>query len=206
MTRLVILGAGGHGKVAADCAQLTERYQEIVFVDAKPDLKKVNHWAVVGQPDNIMALNNENTEFFVAIGHNATRKRCQLALKRDGATLAVLIHPDASLGQGVKVGEGTLVLAKTAINIDTRIGKGCIVNTGATIDHDCDIADFVHVAPGCHLAGDVTLGQQVFIGVGGSIIPGIEIGSETVVGAGATVVQDIPSNVTVVGTPAKEIS
>ena len=201
--QLVIIGAGGHGKVAADCAKACARYASIVFLDAKPGLKAVNQWPVVGIPNDFTAFNNAQTEFFVAIGHNATREQWQQKLEDAGVQMATLIHPSVSEGADVTIGAGTLVLAKAAINIDSQIGKGCIVNTGATIDHDCELGNYVHIAPGTNLAGDVKLGDRVFCGIGSAVIQCIRIAKDCTIGAGSTVIKDIPEGVTAVGTPAR---
>jgi UDP-perosamine 4-acetyltransferase len=59
------------------------------------------------------------------------------------------------------------------------------------------------VAPGVQLAGDVKLGEGVFFGIGSCAIPGVRVGEWTMVGAGAVVVDDLPSDVTAVGVPAR---
>lgn len=73
--------------------------------------------------------------------------------------IATLIHPDAVIGSGVEIGEGTVVMAGTVINPDAVIGKGVIINTGATVDHDDKICDYAHISVGAHIAGTVTIGK-----------------------------------------------
>jgi sugar O-acyltransferase (sialic acid O-acetyltransferase NeuD family) len=206
MRRLVIIGAGGHGKVVADCAEQTGKYDSIGFLDARDEISMAHNWSLLGKPDDFQQYSDSKTDFFVAIGDNATRQKWQQELIEKQAPIATLVHPDASVSPSVQIGVGTLVLAKVAINIDAVIGEGCIVNTGATIDHDCVLEEFVHVAPGCHLAGDVHLDARVFAGVGVALVPGIHVGVNAVIGAGATVIQNVDEAVTVVGTPAKPIN
>lgn len=202
---LVIIGAGGHGKVAADCAESMQDFQSIRFLDGKKGLNAVNRWPVCGLPEYFEQFANPNTAFFVAIGHNATRQSWLEKLALQQANIATLIHPSAAIASDVNIAKGTLVLAQTAINIDTQIGLGCIVNTGATIDHDCVLGTCVHVAPGTHLAGNVQLGDRVFSGIGSAIVQGINVGEDCIIGAGATVIEHLPANVTAVGTPARAI-
>lgn len=203
--RLIIIGAGGHGKVAADCAEDMQAYDSIIFLDSKKGLEAVNRWPVCGLPENFEQFVNQNTAFFVAIGHNVTRQIWLEKLAIQQANIATLIHPSAVIGSDVKITEGSLLLAQTAINIDSHIGAGCIVNTGATIDHDCVIGQCVHIAPGTHLAGNVQLGDRVFSGIGSAIVQGINVGDDCVIGAGATVIDHLPASVTAVGTPARII-
>lgn len=51
-----------------------------------------------------------------------------------------------------------------------------------------------------------TIGNNVDIGVGAKILGDITIGDNVLIGANAVVVKDVPSNVTVVGIPAKIVS
>jgi UDP-perosamine 4-acetyltransferase len=96
-------------------------------------------------------------------------------------------------------------MAGAIVSAHAKIGELSIVNTRAVVDHDCEIGDCVHIAPGCTLAGNVTIGDSSLIGLGSSILPGVIVGGESIVGAGSVVLQDVPSNTTVVGVPAKEI-
>lgn len=203
---LIIIGAGGHGKVAADCAHETQQFEQIQFLDGKfPDLQNVASWKVVGHQDNFAEFDNENTWFFVAIGNNAIRHKKQQMLQKGGQKIATLIHPNACIAKDVNIGAGTLILAGAVVNIATNIGAGCIINTGATVDHDCQLGQFSHIAPGVNLAGAVSIGREVFIGVGVAVIQCLSIGDNSIVGAGSVVLTDLPKRVTAVGTPARVI-
>ena len=203
---LIIVGAGGHGKVCADCATLLGQWQKIVFLDSGYPEKQ--HWygcEVVGHTDALSEFVSDQHDFFVAIGDNHVRARLIAKIESLNANLTNLIHPSAAISDSVKINVATLVLAQCAINADTTVGKGCIVNTGAKIDHDCIIDDYVHLGPGVSLAGSVQVGEKSFLGIGSCAIPQTKIGECTIVGAGATVTSDIESDCTVVGTPARKI-
>jgi sugar O-acyltransferase (sialic acid O-acetyltransferase NeuD family) len=203
---LIIIGAGGHGKVVADCARQTKQFDNIQFLDGKyPEFLDVASWNIVGHQDDYNNFENKNTWYFVAIGNNATRHKWQQTLLNNDHKVATLVHPNACIAQDVVIGQGSLILAGCIVNILSEIGEGCIINTGATVDHDCIIGEFSHIAPGVNLAGAVILGAEVFMGVGSAVIPCTSIGDYSIVGAGSTVLQNIPVNVTAVGTPAKVI-
>lgn len=202
----MIIGAGGHGKVAADCASETQQFGQIQFLDAKyPAMQSVAGWKIVGHQDEFADFDSENTWFFVAIGNNATRQQQQQILLKNGLKIATLIHPNACIAKEVNIGQGTLILAGAVVNIAADIGVGCIINTGATVDHDCQLGQYSHIAPGVNLAGAVNLGCEVFIGIGSVIIPCLTIGDKSIVGAGSVVLTDIPAQVTAVGSPARVI-
>jgi UDP-N-acetylbacillosamine N-acetyltransferase len=204
--RLLIIGAGGQGKIAADCAESMGIFSQIMFLDDNHvTIPKLACWDVVDSPDNASKYIDGQSSFFVAIGNNQARASVQASLNAMGARLVTLIHPSAVVSQYTKIGEGTLVNAGAIINVLATIGEGCIINTAATIDHDCILADFVHLAPGVHLAGTVTIGRESFLGIGTVAIPNISIGHSTVIGAGSTVLVDVPDKVVAVGSPVKVI-
>jgi len=71
------------------------------------------------------------------------------------------------------------------------------------LEHDNILEDFVNLAPSVTLAGRVHVKKGAYIHTGASVIPNKTIGAHAIVGAGATVIEDVPDDVTVVGTPAK---
>ena len=55
MTRLVILGAGGHGSVVADAALLQKKWTEILFLDdGWPVKHKLYEWSIVGKLNDFL--------------------------------------------------------------------------------------------------------------------------------------------------------
>lgn len=143
----------------------------------------------------------------VAVGGQRGADRLQLmgTLSARGIAATTLIHARAFVAADSVVGEGCQVLAQAAVCSHTTLGTGVIINTGASVDHDGEIGDGVHIAPGARLAGEVRVGRCAFIGTGAVILPGITIGEGAVVGAGAVVTCDVPTNVTVVGNPARQL-
>jgi len=91
------------------------------------------------------------------------------------------------------------------VNPCSTIGANVILNTGCSIDHHNQIGDHVHIAPGVHTGGTVKVGDGSLVGIGATIMPGLKIGARSIVGAGALVAEDVPSDVTVVGLPARPV-
>ncbi len=206
MTKCAILGASGHGKVIAEMAELNCFKNIIFFDDRFPELSHLAHWQIQGCTADLLALVHEFDLVVVAIGHNGTRLQKLQLLQQAGAKLEPLVHPNATVSGYAQLGEGSVVMANAVINAFASVGVGGIINTSATVDHDCVLADCVHISPGAHLAGGVCVGEQSWIGIGSKIKQLIRIGNQVVVGAGSTVIRDIPDCLTVVGSPAVELS
>lgn len=200
--RLIILGASGHGKVAADIA-IRSGYEEILFLDDNPEARECLGWPVVGR---VSEAEGYQGDFFVAIGNPTVRERIQNKLEGQGKNLASLIHPSAILGIGVTIGKGSILMAGVVVNPCAEIGKGCILNTAASVDHDCKVGDYVHVSVGAHIAGTVTIGAKTWIGVGAAVKNNVTIAQNCMIGAGATVVRSITEAGTYIGTPARKIT
>lgn len=207
MGGLLIVGAGGHGKVVADIAHQLGRWSEIAFVDdLYPDSTLVGEWKVIGKTTEATRFRAAYPEAIVAIGANTLRLNMQKRLFDAGFKFPILIHPDASVSRLAFIGAGTVICSQAAVIIDARIGLGVIVNTGASIGHDCALGDGVHVAPGVRLAGGVSIGECSWIGIGAIVKERVSIGCGVIVGAGSTIIRDIQDEVTVVGSPGKIIS
>lgn len=71
---MVIIGAGGHGKVVADIAK-SNCYEDIIFLDDNKNIKKCGNYDVVGSISDIKKYTEY--DFFVAIGNSSIRKRIQ---------------------------------------------------------------------------------------------------------------------------------
>lgn len=203
MRRLAILGAGGHGKVVADCAELSG-WDEIVFFDDNCPTKNSNaHWRTVGNSSDLLKQVKIFDGVFVAIGNNVTRCYEFYRLSEAGANIPIIIHPAATVSRYVSIGAGSVVVAGAVVNIDSKIGIGSIINTGATVGHDCFLGDFVHVCPGTNLAGEVVVSDRSWVGAGSVVRQRIKVGADVTIGAGAVVVSNIPDCCIVTGVPAR---
>ncbi|UOO90591.1 acetyltransferase [Vitreoscilla massiliensis] len=205
MTRLVIIGAGGHGKVIADTASCTHRWSEIVFLDDRytQGLTQTSVWSVIGNSNAYRPLLQSDDAVLIGIGNNTIREKILHEMMSLQLHVPHLIHPSAYVSNTVQIGAGTVIFAQAAINVDAQIGKGCIINTSASVDHDCVLDDFCHISPGAHLAGGTKIGARSWVGVGAVTKQLVEIGDDCMVGAGAAVVQNVYNESIVMGVPAR---
>ena len=204
MNKLLIIGASGHGKVAADIALKMNLWKQVGFLDDNEFLVSSMGIEVVGGSFDAFDL-LEEYDIFVAIGNNQTREALQETLLIKGASIATLIHPAAVIGDEVEIGFGSIIMAGAVVNCCTKIGRGCIINTGATVDHDNLLEEYVHVSPGAHLAGAVQVGKGSWLGIGSTVSNNVTITSHCRVGAGAVVVKDITESGTYIGVPARRV-
>ena len=196
---IIIIGAGGHGRVVADAARLNG-YENILYLDDAENCAV----ELSGKTCDYVKYIDE-CDFFVAIGNSVIREKITNILINGGANVVSIIHPSAIIGSNVNIGIGTFVAPGAVINTGSTIGKGVIINTCASVDHDCIIADFCHISVGARIAGTVTIGHGTFLCAGATVINNHSICDGCVIGAGAVVIKNLTESGTYVGVPAKKI-
>ena len=198
--RLIIIGAGGHGKVIADNA-LKNGYTDICFVDDHAT-GVCMAFPILGSAADILSFDDGKTDFIIGVGNNEIRNRIAQAHDVNWVTL---IHPSAQIAMNVSIGKGTVVMANAVINASATVGEHCIINTGAIVEHDNAIGDYVHISPRAALGGTVRVGDLTHIGIGAVVKNNIAVCDHCVIGAGAVVVKEIKDSGTYVGVPSREI-
>lgn len=198
---VVIIGAGGHAKVIADIVKKSGDNLLGFLDDSKEAGSEVLDAFVLGGVDSFL----EYADAYLIIGIGNPKVRETISQKLTGCQLYTAIHPTAVIGEGVRIGEGTCVMANAVINPDAVVGKYCIINTAAIVEHDNRLADFVHVSPGAALAGTVTVGERTHIGIGANVKNNTAICADVVVGAGGVVIRDITEEGTYVGVPVRKV-
>ncbi|MGL4362373.1 MAG: acetyltransferase [Cellulosilyticaceae bacterium] len=203
MKKLLILGAGGQGKVVLDLSLTCNKWDKISFLDGGKIGEEVLGCSVIGDFTEYENLTEEYTHAIVAVGDNDLRLKLTNKLLKYGYEVPVLIHPSAVVSQFTNIDVGTVVMPQVVINVSVQVGKACIINTGAIIEHDSNLGDGIHVSPTAALGGAVTVGDKSWICIGAKVINNINIGEGATVGAGAVVINDIENGAVVVGVPAK---
>ncbi len=199
--RLLILGAGGHGRAVADLAEACG-WTVAGFTD-----RAGSGAGVLGGDDDLATLVREGTvdAGVVGVGNTALRRRAELfhRLREAGLAIPSLIHPRATLSRASRVGPGSVDFPAAVLGSGVEVGENVVVYSGVVAEHGCRIADHAYVSPGAILSGAVSVEVGAFIGAGAVILPGLTIGKHAVVAAGAVVVADVPEGETVAGVPAR---
>lgn len=160
--RLIILGAGGHGKVVADLAEQTRKYDEIFFLDDASEDSQV-----LGKFSDFEKFHTPDTEMYPAFGNNMGRIEWGDKIKEAGIKLAKIIHPLAYVSPKA---DGCVIMPYVIINTGIVLHKACIVNIGALVDHDCILEEGCHVASGGIVKGENHLPKGTKVD-SGEVIP-----------------------------------
>jgi len=198
---LLILGAGGHGRVVADAALAQGRWAQVRITDR--DAARVGEEVLPGlRVEPLEQAVAASGALHVAIGSAAARAREAQAVR---LPLATVIHPQASVSRHATVEEGCFVAATAVVAPGAHLGRCVIANHGAVVDHDVRVGAFTHVAPRVALGGAVRVGERVLVGSGAAVLPGVRIADDVVVGAGAVVRDNLDAAGVYAGVPARRV-
>ena len=186
MENLLIIGAGGHGKVVAEAAKLEGKYNKISFLD-DGNLKSVLDYPVIGCINDYKTLKEEYKYAFVAIGNNKVRLNLIKNLINEGYIVPKIFHPKSVISEYSNIGVGTVVLSGAVINVDTKIGNGCILNINSTLDHDSIIEDGCHISSGAVIRSMVKVKRLSTIKANACVTQGKIIEEEIIINAGETI-------------------
>lgn len=212
---IVILGAGGFGREAADVVESVNaasgqpQWNLIGIVDDAPaeenlERLRMREIPYLGTSQKLISA-VERPAYVIGIGSPRIRKLLSNRLDAAGFPAATLVHPDASIGSHTQVGEGTVILAGARVTTNITLGRHVHINPNATIGHDSVLGDFVSMNPSSSVSGDCMVGEGALIGVHGVVLNQLSIGAWSVVGGSACVVDDVPEKSVVVGVPAREM-
>lgn len=207
MSKLVLVGGGGHCKSVIDTAKRMNCFEEIVITD--PNIKQgtqILGCVVVGTDDCLEELYQQGFEFsFVTVGSvkiNPLREKIAEKVAELGYKFPIIRDPSAIVANSAIIGEGTFIGKNAIVNAEAKVGRHCIINTGAIIEHECVVGDFVHISVGATLCGEVKIGKNCMIGSRSTVIQCLNVGNNCVVGAGAVVIRNLPDDSTAMGVPA----
>lgn len=117
----------------------------------------------------------------VAIGYNHQPARWE-SWKRArafGYNAPALIHPRAYVAKSATVGEGSMLMAGSLVDVRAIVQDLAVVWPGAAISHDCVVGENCFVSPNATLCGYVTLGAHCFVGAGAAIVDHCEVPPST---------------------------
>jgi sugar O-acyltransferase (sialic acid O-acetyltransferase NeuD family) len=205
--KVLVWGAGGHGKVVVDALLAGAEWEVAGIIDE--DVKKHNSEVLGvkvfvlegGVADAAKRLSCELVA--IAIGDNYTRWEKFQEVRRAGLTAVKVVHPSAHVSRFVKMGEGVTILAGATVNPGTVIEDNVCVNTAASVDHDNYLENSCHIFPNATLTGGVHVGGFAYVGSGAVITPNLTVGKYSFVGAGAVVIEDVREGAVVCGVPGK---
>jgi sugar O-acyltransferase (sialic acid O-acetyltransferase NeuD family) len=184
--RLLIVGAGGHGRSVAEAVLMADHFSLVGFADDGAYAHGEAVWGlpVLGPATAFEKYASHATHAVVAIGNNVVRQKLFAQLEAAGFTLAIVIHPKAIVSPRAQLGAGVTVMSGAIVGTEATLCQGAIVNCGAVVDHHAQVHEFGHLGVNASMAGGSALGVLAWMQAGSSIGYGVQIAAGTVLKPG----------------------
>lgn len=218
MTGLVIVGCGGFGREVFSLIEAINGARGPLwtvegFVDDSPspaDQARVRALgsAVLG-PISLLSQQVVPTSVVIAVGSPPARAALVDRLagpgsgSGSGSQFPSLVHPAATVGRHVTLGQGVVIAAGARLSTNIELGAHVQIDQNVTVGHDTRIGDYSRLNPQACVSGSVQIGVGVLVGANATILPALSIGRGATIGAHACVVRDVPELTVVKGVPAR---
>ncbi|TCJ17275.1 acetyltransferase [Rubrobacter taiwanensis] len=171
--RIVIVGAGGYGRVVLDILTACG-YRELVvgfYDDAHAvlpeEIKGVPVLGDVGMLKSMLSV--EELYVVVAITENRARMRVANSLRGAGARFVSAVHPAAHVSLEAAVGDGAVICAGAVVHTDAALGSHCHVGPGAVVERDSVVGAGAWVSGGAVVGVRSHVGARVHLGANSTV-------------------------------------
>lgn len=208
MRALLIIGAGGFGReVLSYIEDDNPIFRVKGFLDDRHDVLKGTHreGMIIGDPATYIPCYDD--VFMAALGDPRLRYKYTDVLRNEhNADFLTVVHPQANVSRHAYIGRGCIITPRVGISVDVKIGDFTNIQEYTVVGHDCKIGNWCQINSHCTIAGGARIGDFVTIHPNSVITSRAVIGDGVVVGPGSVVIGRIPSDITVLGNPAKRFS
>lgn len=188
MTKIIIIGRGGHALSCLDVIRSSKNFEVIGFVDTHGSANENwNGLPYLGTDEELPALLKKCSSIFLGIGqiqNSSLRRKLVTTLKKLGANFPVIASPHAYISPDSNIAEGSIIMHGAHIGPGVDIGAFNIINTKALIEHESSTGEFVHISTAAVVNGNVSVGSDSFIGSNSVLCHGIKVPANSFVQAG----------------------
>lgn len=207
--QLAIFGAGGLGREFLELAEIInergQRWDSFVFIDDNTPLKAVQGIPVYRFEDMFADGRVEETEYIIAVGEPAVRKKIYERLLENGCSVATIVHPDVHIPVTTTLGPGTVVCYGCFVSCNVTIKENVVLQPQCNIGHDDVIGAHSVISGFVNMGGACTIGEASYIGLSACVRELTEIGARSIVGMGAVVMRNVEDEAVVAGNPARKM-
>ena len=160
--KLLLVGAGGFGRMVAEQAML--QYDCTFVDDGQAVGTEICGIPVVGGLADLPDLRKEYSLLVVGIGNNQFRAQVYEKAKALGYAFPNIVAPSAYISPFAKLGCGCVVLQNACVQNGASIGNGVLLNAGTEVHCDAAIGDYALVYANSVIRTGAVVGKQARIG------------------------------------------
>ncbi|MGI8649515.1 MAG: DapH/DapD/GlmU-related protein [Rubrobacter sp.] len=189
--RVVIVGAGGYGRVALDVLIASGLENQVIgfYDDACATLAQaIRGVPVVGDVAMLKSmLSVESAYVVVAITDATARLKIANSIRSLGGEFFKATHPLSYVSEAATVGDGSVLAAGAVVHPDASIGSHCFIGPGAVVDRDAEVGAGAWLSAGSVVGVGAIVGAKVVIGNNASVERKATVEGETVVAGNTSV-------------------
>jgi len=152
------------------------------------------------------AAEHPRARLVICAGRGAARAAIAARLAGTGRTnddYVSVIDPSVVVPEDCRVGVGSILLAGVVLTTNVELGRHVVVMPNVTLTHDDLVESYATLCAGVTLGGHAWIGEGAYLGMNASVREGVRVGKYAVLGMGAALIQDVPSEETWLGVPAR---
>jgi sugar O-acyltransferase (sialic acid O-acetyltransferase NeuD family) len=171
--RVVIVGAGGYGRVALDVLLAGGFGEQVLgfYDDAHTAISdKVRGYPVLGDVEMLKSmLSIEPVYVVVAITENEARLRVANSLRGLGGQFFTAVHPGAYVSEAATIGGGCVLAAGVVVHPDAALGSHCYLGPRSVVDRDAEVGAGTWISAGAVVGPGARVGARAVLGTNSSV-------------------------------------
>lgn len=171
--RIVIVGAGGYGRLALDVLLASGFGDRVMgfYDDAHAALPgKVRGVPILGDVAMLRSmLSIESAHVIVAITDGAARLRIANSIRALGGSFFTAMHPLSYVSGVSRVGDGSVLAAGAVVHPDAAVGSHSFLGPGSVVDRDAEVGAGAWLSAGAVVGSGARVGARVFLGQGAGV-------------------------------------
>lgn len=160
--KLLLVGAGGFGRMVAEQAML--QYDCVFVDDGQPVAVDVCGIPVVGGLADLPELRKDYDFLVVGIGNNGFRAQVYEKAKVLGFAFPNIVAPSAYISPFAEVGCGCVLMQNACVQNGAVVGNGVLLNAGAEVHCDAVVEDYALIYANSVVRTGAKVGRYARIG------------------------------------------
>lgn len=160
--KLLLVGAGGFGRMVAEQAML--QYNCAFVDDGQAVGTETCGIPVVGGIADLLVLRKEYGLMVVGIGNNKFRAQVYEKARTLGYTFPNIIASSAYISPYAKLGKGCVILQNACVQNGASVGNGVLLNAGTEVHCGAAVGDYALIYTNSVIRTGAAVGSYAHIG------------------------------------------